>query len=531
VADVVWSAEVEGHAAESFDTIAGAADHAGDEVEKLDAKMKTVGQLKIDADIAGLEVKLETLRAELDHATGNRRILIEADIALAEAKLAALREQADRTDVAMRGAAGGSIGLWGAVAAAIVVAGGAALALGAAFGGILAIGILALHGLSGGFGTLTSAAQDFRFQLETLEQTTLQHLAAAAQSGLEPIAQALKAIRPELDALATPVKNFSDVLGTGLADVMKILTPLIGKMLDFGNLALQALGQLKQPLQDFATQFGAVLQKLNDSGQTQQAMGGLIGILSALLQLTPPLVEALVRLSAAFGPELTGAANATVAVLKPILDLISAFPRETVVLVDVLGGLKLAFMAAAAASKLFGEAAVASEAEAMATPLGLVIAAIAAVIFLLYELGTHWSQTVDAIGSGARAVGDFIVGIGKAILDFFQAIIDAVMAPFKAVGAMIGGIGSAIGSVGNVSIPGFAEGAIVTRPTVAMVAEGGEAEAVIPLSKLGNIGGGGGDVHVHVHNAVIGNSAELVKTVRTALQETAGRGHGYRGGF
>ena len=35
---------------------------------------------------------------------------------------------------------------------------------------------------------------------------------------------------------------------------------------------------------------------------------------------------------------------------------------------------------------------------------------------------------------------------------------------------------------------GMAEGGIVTRPTLAMIGEGGEPEAVIPLSKMGGMG-------------------------------------------
>ena len=47
-------------------------------------------------------------------------------------------------------------------------------------------------------------------------------------------------------------------------------------------------------------------------------------------------------------------------------------------------------------------------------------------------------------------------------------------------------------------IPALAEGGIVTKPTLAMVGEGGESEAVIPLSKLPQIAGGaGGAVEVY----------------------------------
>lgn len=56
-------------------------------------------------------------------------------------------------------------------------------------------------------------------------------------------------------------------------------------------------------------------------------------------------------------------------------------------------------------------------------------------------------------------------------------------------------------------VTALAEGGIVTRPTLALIGEGGESEAVIPLSKLGNMGGGDTNVTIHVNggdpNAVV----------------------------
>ncbi len=49
------------------------------------------------------------------------------------------------------------------------------------------------------------------------------------------------------------------------------------------------------------------------------------------------------------------------------------------------------------------------------------------------------------------------------------------------------------------SIPGLATGGIVTKPTLAMIGEGNESEAVIPLSRLGEMGGGA-NVQVNVIN-------------------------------
>jgi SLT domain-containing protein len=53
-------------------------------------------------------------------------------------------------------------------------------------------------------------------------------------------------------------------------------------------------------------------------------------------------------------------------------------------------------------------------------------------------------------------------------------------------GAGLGRLLNPLGVLGN--IPGLAEGGIVTRPTLAMIGEGGQSEAVIPLDKLGNMG-------------------------------------------
>jgi hypothetical protein len=48
----------------------------------------------------------------------------------------------------------------------------------------------------------------------------------------------------------------------------------------------------------------------------------------------------------------------------------------------------------------------------------------------------------------------------------------------QGVGGIVGGIGSALG------VLGLKEGAIVSKPTVAMLGEGKEPEAVVPISKI-----------------------------------------------
>ena len=67
--------------------------------------------------------------------------------------------------------------------------------------------------------------------------------------------------------------------------------------------------------------------------------------------------------------------------------------------------------------------------------------------------------------------------------------------------------------IGGINIPGFADGGIVTRPTLAMVGEKGP-EAIIPLSKMGGMGGG---VTVNVTGG-LSTSAEIGQAVVNAIR-------------
>jgi hypothetical protein len=54
-------------------------------------------------------------------------------------------------------------------------------------------------------------------------------------------------------------------------------------------------------------------------------------------------------------------------------------------------------------------------------------------------------------------------------------------------------------------IPKLAEGGIVTSPTLAMIGEGGESEAVIPLSKLAGLSGNN-ETHIYLDGREITRS-------------------------
>ena len=118
---------------------------------------------------------------------------------------------------------------------------------------------------------------------------------------------------------------------------------------------------------------------------------------------------------------------------------------------------------------------------------------------------------------------DNIISIFKTIfgytVDIFKTIADSIYQPFKTVfngiaelwNSTVGALGFTVPSwvpgIGGKGfdvpdIPMLAEGGIVTGPTLAMIGEGNGPEAVIPLSKLGSMGfGGGGGITVNVQGA------------------------------
>lgn len=128
------------------------------------------------------------------------------------------------------------------------------------------------------------------------------------------------------------------------------------------------------------------------------------------------------------------------------------------------------------------------------------IVALIAALVIAYKKFEGFRNIVDSVfGFIKTAVTgsiDVIKGYFSTLLGFYKSIFNGVATlwnntvgklSFKVPG-WVPGLGGKGFDVPN--IPMLAEGGIVTRPTLAMIGEGGQPEAVIPLSKLGNIGGG-----------------------------------------
>ena len=112
------------------------------------------------------------------------------------------------------------------------------------------------------------------------------------------------------------------------------------------------------------------------------------------------------------------------------------------------------------------------------------------------------SSQIDGFRGVARAALDSAKNVVKAKLmeataayfaDSFAkfGLFGAILA--AGAGAVVGGLFSA--TIGKLNIPALAEGGIATGPTLALIGEGRESEAILPLSKLNTLiqGGGGGN--------------------------------------
>lgn len=119
-------------------------------------------------------------------------------------------------------------------------------------------------------------------------------------------------------------------------------------------------------------------------------------------------------------------------------------------------------------------------------------------------------EVIGSIASGGASLGSALgklVGVmGQFIIDFGKSLIEAATLriiaektlfanPYVALAAGIGAI--AIGTVLKNSIPSFATGGIVTKPTLAMIGDNpGRKEAVIPSELWPMLGGGNSAVEV-----------------------------------
>lgn len=141
----------------------------------------------------------------------------------------------------------------------------------------------------------------------------------------------------------------------------------------------------------------------------------------------------------------------------------------------------------------------------------------------LFEIGQFFGGIFDAIGAIAKGALNGILGFVEGYINFIIGgingligLINTVLGAGKAIG-----INLQIGTIPKVTIPRLAEGGIVMpRPggVLANIAEGGQAEAVIPLNKMKDFGGGTTNNYTINVNGGVGSGATIGKSIVDAIK-------------
>jgi phage-related protein len=117
--------------------------------------------------------------------------------------------------------------------------------------------------------------------------------------------------------------------------------------------------------------------------------------------------------------------------------------------------------------------------------------------YLVEPIRNAWSTLTEFLPRAMETVRNRVVGVWTYVIDVIrnvfrgamQFIANGINSLIDRVNYVIRGYNSIpvapdIPQIGYVSVPAFAQGAVVTRPTLAMVGEGGEDEYIIPASKM-----------------------------------------------
>lgn len=126
-----------------------------------------------------------------------------------------------------------------------------------------------------------------------------------------------------------------------------------------------------------------------------------------------------------------------------------------------------------------------------------------------------WQSMMNFISSITSSVLSGIQDTFKNGINYLLGLVQSVLDTYNSVVTKVG-----LGRIAAPPIKKLAEGGIVTRPTIAMIGEGGESEAVIPLSKMGGVGGG---IHIHLENAQVWSKEGAVELLDAAMRRVQPR--------
>ena len=243
--------------------------------------------------------------------------------------------------------------------------------------------------------------------------------------------------------------------------------------------------------------------------QTTDAQGDFARTSDGLANQQRILAASIEDLKAKLGQALLPVVQAAIPLFASFANFIANNSKLVLILAGIIAGLaavivtlNFALKAYKAIQTIATAATWAFNLAISANPLGLLVIALAAVAAALVYLELKFGFITKAVHILFDAVKSLLGPLGK--------VVELAGKVGSIIGGVAGGVGNFLGG-----IPGLAEGGIVNKPTLAMIGEGNGPEAVIPLDRLGNMGGGNVTVNV---NGGLSTSAEIGQAVVNALR-------------
>jgi hypothetical protein len=379
----------------------------------------------------------------------------------------------------------------------------------------------ALAGLAAALGSATKAAMEDQ-QEQALLALTLQNVTGAGKAQTAQVEDQISAMsrasgvadteyRKALEALVRGTKD----VGIAMKDMNLVMDISTATGMDSASVA-DALAKAYQgnfkALRSLSPEMSTMIKEGASLNEVMDVLGGTFGGSTAKSAETAAGKMKIFKNSVSETKESIGAALLPVlqAVL-PVLNKFAAWAQDN----------PKAFLAIAAAIGAVAAAIVVTNIAMALNPFSLIAAGVALLVVALVAAYNKFEWFRDGINAIVNTVIGFFAGMVNAAIGAVNAIISAYnsipllpdipKAPTISV-PKLGGNEAPRPAAGRMGIPRFAEGGIVTGPTLALIGEAGP-EAVVPLDRMAT----GGGVTINVTGG-LSTSAEIGESVVNALR-------------
>lgn len=350
----------------------------------------------------------------------------------------------------------------------------------------------------------------------------------ATGGGLEEFtASAIDTIKILVPNVLTILETLPYEIGGLIDEILPVIADAFSKMLP--GVLTAAIKLIDGLVRAFPTVIASLVRLI------PELVNGFVQIFMSLVQalpiIIPELVKGITSLITVLTTELTKPQTLLLlfnASIQLLLALVQAIPQIITALANaiptIIDNLVTFLTTPANIAKLVGASVQLFMALVQAVPLilGALFNAFGSLI------GRLWDRLTVLFSSFAGNFGQVIGQVFKnAINGMLRYISNFINNPIDQINSAINAInkipGVNMSKLGRVSIPLMAEGGIVTGPTLAMIGEGRESEAVIPLSKLDDMLAGGNTSSQNITVTVNGVFATSAIEQRKVAQQIVDR--------